>query len=737
MPLAALQRLGPYEIVALLGSGGMGEVYRAHDGRLDRDVAIKVLPEQYIQDSQALARFHREVKAVANLSHPNIVAIYDFGTDQNRPYAVMELLEGQTLGARLRERPCDWREAVELAAAIADGLAAAHAKGIVHRDIKPENVFLTASGSLKILDFGLARMERPAGAAAPSANSVETTPGMLLGTVLYMSPEQVRGLQADARSDIFALGCVLYKMVTGRCPFDGQTSADTMAAILQDTPPALSGSGQNYPPELQRIVNRCLEKNAERRYQSAKEVAATLRQVLRFAPPPTGTQPPQQETAVFPATPMPVSTAAGPSIAVLPFRNLSSDPENEYFSDGLAEELINVLSKVEGLHVAARTSAFAFKNKSEDVRKIGDQLGVRTVLEGSVRKSGQRLRISAQLVSVADGFQLWSETFNRELKDVFEIQDEIAQSIARALRVILGDKAKQAMEKMAAADVQAYDLYLRGLQYMHQLRCQGYEFALKLFGQALQIDPTYARAQAGVSLCYTQLYHFGGRQAVHLQQADLASRKALELDPGSAEAHVARGLALSLNQQNGGFRQEFEEALRIDPQLFEAYYFYGRALYTLGDLKQAATMFEQAFQLRPDDYQSLSPLAAIYRILGRDQDARTANLRAFASIEKHLALHPDDVRATYLGAISLSRVQKSEQALEWANRALQMSPNEVATLYAVACVYAVSGAPGRALDCLEQAVKNGYSNRRWLENDGDLLSLHQQPRWQALVASMK
>jgi non-specific serine/threonine protein kinase len=735
MTLAASTRLGPYEIVAHLGSGGMGEVYRARDNRLDRDVAIKVLPEQFAQDPQALARFQREVKAIGNLSHPNIVAIYDVGTENGRPYAVMELLEGETLGRRLRQKPCSWREAVEFAAIIADGLAAAHAKGIVHRDIKPENVFLTTAGGLKILDFGLARRDRPTGSGS-TTSSLETSPGMLLGTVLYMSPEQVRGLPADMRSDIFALGCVLYEMLTGRCPFVADTGADTMAAILHQPPPPPSASGRPHPAEVDRIVLRCLEKSADRRFQSAQELAAALRAVLQ-AIPADATPVQLQETAVFGATPMPKSAETGPSVAVLPFRNLSSDPENEYFSDGLAEELINVLSKVEKLHVASRTSAFAFKNKSEDVRKIGDQLNVRTVLEGSVRKSGNRLRISAQLVNVADGFQLWSETYNREMKDVFEIQDEIAQSIAKALRVLLGDKAKEAMEKKVCSDVRAYDLYLRGLQYMHQLRRTGYEVALQLFGQALEIDPGYARAQAGVSLCYAQLYHFGGLQPAHLEKADQASRKALELDPNSAEAHVARGLTLSTQRRIEESHQEFEAALRLDPKLFEAYYFYGRALNTQGKLDQAAAIFERACQVRPDDYQSPSHLGHIYASLGRSEEAHAATLRALNNVEKHVAQHPDDVRATYLGAILLSRLHKSEQALEWAERALQLGPNESASLYAVACVYALNGAIDRALDCLEQAVKCGFANKRWVENDGDLMALRGQPRFQALVASMK
>ncbi|MBI1831255.1 MAG: protein kinase, partial [Planctomycetes bacterium] len=425
--------------------------YEAEDLRLGRHVAIKVLPAQFAQDANALARFYREVRAVAAFSHPNIMAIYDIGTDQGVTFAVMELLEGQTLGARFKQGAIEWRIGVEIAAAIADGLAAAHAKGIVHRDIKPENIFLTADGVVKILDFGLARLEAKNATPQPGMPLLETQPGMLIGTVAYMSPEQVRGQAADARSDIFALGCVLYEIVVGGRPFQGQTAADTMAAILNESAPALSQSGRERPAELDRVIARCLEKAPARRFQSAREIAVALRGLGQSALTGATGDREQTETAAYGDTPRPLTAAPrAPSLAVLPFRNMSSDAENEFFSDGLAEELINALAKVEGLRVTSRTSAFAFKGKNEDVRKIGEQLNVRTVLEGSVRKAGNRLRISVQLVNVADGYQLWSETYNRKLADVFAIQDEIAQSIAKALQVILTEKEKRAIDKAKA-----------------------------------------------------------------------------------------------------------------------------------------------------------------------------------------------------------------------------------------------------------------------------------------------
>jgi serine/threonine protein kinase/Flp pilus assembly protein TadD len=716
-------RLGPYEILSALGAGGMGEVYRARDTRLDRDVAVKVLPGRISQDAQALARFQREVKAIAALPHANILSIYDVGCDQGWTYAVTELLEGQTLGSCLKQSALDWRRAVAIATAVADGLAAAHTKGVIHRDIKPENIFLTSSGHVKILDFGLARLE-PKTTVQPqdvtSTFMLETKPGAMLGTVAYMSPEQIRGQPADARSDVFAFGCTLFEMVTGRRPFLRETNADTMAAILHDPPPALSGAGKERPPELDRIIARCLQKNPADRFPSAGDVAAALKAINRDA-------------AAEAARSQPSSLA---SVAVLPFVNMSSDKENEYFSDGLAEELINALSKVEGLHVAARTSAFSFKGKNDDVRKIGEQLNVQTVLEGSVRKAGNRLRIAAQLVKVADGYHLWSETYNRQLEDIFEIQDEIAQSITRALRVVLTEKHKQAREEGQTENVRAYDCYLRGRQFFHQFRRKSLEFARQMFRRALEIDPSYGRAYAGVADCCSFLYMYWDASPANLEQADTASRQALELGPDLAEAHVARGLALSRSKQYTEARSEFETALRLDPKLFEAYYFYARVCFAQGDLKETVRLYEQATQIRPEDYQVPLLLGGVYRGLDRKAEAEASRRRGVQLAEKHLQLNPDDARALYLGAGALLEMGDRARSLDWASRALAMDPEEPLTLYNVACNYSLLGQPEEAIDCLERAVKFGYRHKQWLEHDSDLNPLRDHPRFQALLQSL-
>jgi serine/threonine protein kinase/Flp pilus assembly protein TadD len=747
MSLAAGTQLGPYEILARLGAGGMGEVYKARDTRLERDVAIKVLPQRFARDPVARNRFDRELKAVAQLAHPNVLTIYDCSSEEELCYAVMEFLEGQTLGQRLRKSVLDWRSAVEIAIAVADGLDAAHGKGIIHRDIKPENIFLLSCGGVKILDFGLARLKTPTATPHPEEAQTEllmpgggsaltaaptTEPGVILGTIYYMSPEQARGLGADARSDIFSFGCVLYEMVTGRRPFERATSADTMVAILHEQPQALSESGKERPASLDRVVARCLAKRAEERFQSAGALADALRELTKDIAL-TDTWQPAADTQSGKHTA--VKKPPHASVAVLPFVNMSSDKDNEYFSDGLAEELMSELSRVEGLQVASRTSAFAFKGKSEDVRKIGEQLNVRTVLEGSVRKAGNRLRIAAQLINVADGYQLWSETFNRTMEDVFAIQDEIAQNIANALECLL-TRSECTDKKGQTSDVQAYDYYLRGRQFLHQFRRKSFEFAQQMFGKAIEIDPTYAKAYAGLADCHALLHTNWGHEPAHLRQADSASRKALELAPELAEAHVSRGLAVLLLGQYDEARKEFETALSLQPNHFEAHYFYGRACMAEGKLNEAAKHFAEASKLNPEDYQAPCVGAGVLRGLGRLAEADASYRRGLEAASRQLELHPDDARALYLGAQAWSQLGQPERAIEWAKRALQMEPDEPWVLYNVACVYALQNKIDDAMNCLEQAVAHGYHHKAWMEHDADLNPLRSHPRFQALLAKL-
>ena len=527
MTLSAGMRLGPYEILSPLGAGGMGEVYRARDTRLGREVAVKVLPQFSAGSPEALARFEREARAVAALSHPHILAIHDFGRDGDVSYAVMELLEGESLRERLDASAIPPRKAVDYAQQIARGLAAAHDRGIVHRDLKPDNVFLTRDGLVKILDFGLAR---PAGEAASSGSGPQslTASGTVVGTPGYMSPEQIRGKPVDQRSDLFALGAILYEMLTGLRAFHRENPVETMMSVLQDDPSLAAGRG--VPAELAPIVTHCLEKSPEDRFQSARDFAFALRVGERED---SGPRSPTFGTARPPE-------AGEASIAVLPFRNRSASADAEYFSDGMTEEIINALAGIDALRVAARTSAFAFKGKDTDVRQIGRDLGVRTVLEGSVRQSGQRLRVTAQLIDVSNGYHLWSERYDREMQDVFAVQDEIALAIAAALKVRLLPAQEGSLVSPGTRDIEAYNLYLKGRYFFNQ---RASKKAIAEFEAAIARDPQFAAAYTGVADAYGTFGFYGGISTLEASaKARAAARKAQELEPDSAEVHLALGI---------------------------------------------------------------------------------------------------------------------------------------------------------------------------------------------------
>jgi TolB-like protein/Flp pilus assembly protein TadD len=459
------------------------------------------------------------------------------------------------------------------------------------------------------------------------------------------------------------------------------------------------------------------------------ETAAMLAHALA---PHMGATPPES----LKTTAVPVAATAGKSIAVLPFVNMSADPENEYFTDGIAEEIINALSKVQALRVASRTSSFAFKGKNEDISGIGQHLKVSTVLEGSVRKAGNMLRVTAQLVDVTNGYQLWSERFDRKLEDVFAIQDEIAASIVRALRVVLNEEEKKAIGKSATADVEAYDYYLRGRQFFHQFRRTSIQHARRMFERAIATDPKYVPAYAGAADCCSFLYMYWDASKANLEGADSYSQQALALDAGRAEAHASRGLALSLRQNYEEAEREFATAIALNPNQFEAHYFFARCLFQQGKHEKAVHHYLEAGRVRPEDYQTPYLVSAPLRRLGRKPEADAILRQAVKLAERHLELNPEDVRALYLGAAGMMEIGQREKALEWVGRALVLDPEDSGVLYNSACVYALGGRPEEAIKLLDKAIDNGFGHREWLENDTDLDTLRADPRFEALLKKL-
>ena len=689
-------------------------MFLAQDTKHERVVAIKVLHPD-LAASLGPDRFLREIKLAARLNHPHILPLFDSGNADGLLYYVMPYVEGESLRERLdRERQLPIDEAVYHARSIASALDYAHRQQIVHRDVKPENVMLY-EGQAMVMDFGIAK------AVSSAGSETLTQTGMMIGTPAYVSPEQAAGeTNLDGRSDQYSLACMLYEMIAGERPFNGATPQSIMAKRFTETPKPLSGIRSAVPQSVEWAVTKAMATDASNRFATSALFAQALASGSMATPSDTGTLP---RSVV----------SAAKSVAVLPFANMSADPENEYFADGMAEEIINALSRIQSLRVASRTSSFAFKGKNEDIGEIGRKLKVSTVLEGGVRKMGNRLRITAELVNVADGYHLWSERYDREIEDVFAIQDDISQAIVTALRVILSEGEKKAIEKKPQTNIQAYDYYLRGRQFFHQLRRRSLEYARQMFNKAIELDPDYALAYTGVADSSSLLYTYFDARDFNLRQADKASKKALELGPELAEAHVSRGIVTSLTHQFAEAERSFEKAMKLEPKMFEAAYWYGMGLQAEGRFEDAVKMFDRASTLRPEDYQSAHFLGQAYNALGNAEAKETNLRRGLRLMEGSLELNPDDARAANLAAGVYASLGESEPAIKFAERSLAIDPEDPMLLYNVACTYATLGRIDQAISCLERAVEKGFGHREWIDNDPDLKCLRDNPKYQAIV----
>jgi serine/threonine-protein kinase len=777
------QTISHYEILEKLGEGGMGAVYKARDTILGRMVAVKVLHTGHSATvgtspnaPDRRSRFLQEARAASALNHPNIITIYEITNDGNADYIIMELVRGDTLHDLIEKGRLSVIDSLKHSIQMADALAAAHAAGIVHRDLKPANIMVTPDGLLKILDFGLAKLAEGEREAAleelEKTRSLEfsmgqqTQEGAIVGTVSYMAPEQAEGKKIDGRADIFAFGSVLYEMISGEKAFSGSSGLATLAAVLRDEPRNLLELVPELPQEINSVITRCLRKSMDARYQTMGEIKSDLEQIY-FA---------IRSGAAMMASGIwkrPVLSRQATSIAVLPFTNMSSDKENEYFSDGLAEEIINALTAINGLRVTARTSAFAFRGKEQDIRTIGETLQVASVLQGSVRKSGNRVRVTVQLIGVADGYQLWSDRFDRELTDVFAIQDEIAQAVVETLRVRLahhpsaGDALTASHVKRPTDNFDAYNLYLKGRYELNQMTREGLENSKRYFQEAIELDPEYALAYDGLAYAhYTEgfLGFVAPREAMPLAQA--AVRRAIELDETVAEAHATLGVILALYDWDWkSAEREFIRSIELNsssPSARDVYAFY--YLRPVGRLDDAIVEVQHAL--------SLDPLSVLYRVhLGFLYYLRRDTAHAVYQFRKALEINPryylaygmmgpayvldsrfDEAISTYQKAKEMDAASKfvdsllatayaaagrREEAQALLKQVLGLAGREYVSPVSIAYIYAALGDKDAAFGQLSIAAADRDPNLLGLKSNPSFDTLRGDARYTELLATMK